>query len=91
MLEESDDNNGDAEQLAEAEASEAGSGSVPGASVTGAGAEEQPWTSNPSYLTGPNSPTKITSKSDVWKQVECLKPGHPYMHRTRLRAFHEVE
>ena len=36
MLEESDDNNGVAEQLAEAEASEAGSGSVPGASVTGA-------------------------------------------------------
>ena len=81
MIEESDDNNGDAEQLAEAEASEAGSGSVPGAlvTVTGAGAEEQPWTSNPSYLTGPNSPTKITSKSDVWKQVERLKPGHPML------------
>ena len=41
MLEQSDDNNGDAEQLAEAEASETGSGSVLGASVTvtGAGAK----------------------------------------------------
>ena len=47
-------------------------------SAGGAGAAEEaePWLANPSYMTGPNSPTTLMSKSEIWKTVRRLKPGH---------------
>jgi len=41
------------------------------------GAEEQHWISNPGYMTGPNSPTKIASTSNIWRTIRRLKQGHP--------------
>ena len=64
------------------EHSDAGEGTsvpeAPSGSSEEGGAEEQPWAMvDPSYMTGPNSPTKIASKSIVWKTIRRLKPGHP--------------
>lgn len=51
---------------------------------------DPPWKSNPAYLTGPNSPTKYKSNSDVWIKIKRLLPGHPMVEKGFTHVCIEV-